>query len=242
MKALLFLIAVVACAQGPIREEQSVEVKGVLEVWRLQWKSPPKPGCEAGPGWYTCPCAGFSFGESGKVDLVRLRQGKEVERLALTPLFEGDPILQRWPTTDKDMDDPDTADPATVARRPVVRLMNFADYDHDGHATEFYLQTSAGPCGHIQGVVIGVSASDPQLHAFRSRQRQKMLVLQRRESDALLKGSGPVHVVDFPCGDHGENKQIELQLQPGPRGIDVTMERYACPRLDNARPLMKEAQ
>ena len=222
------------------REEQTVEVNGVREVWRLEWKAPPKPTCEATPGWYTCPCSGFSFGESGALDLVRLRQGREVERLALKPLFEGDAIVQRWPTTEKDTED---VDAAVVARRPVVKIMNLADYDHDGKATEFYLQTSAGPCGHTQGVVIGVSAANPKLHAFGTALHpEKPLVLQKGAWEELLKARGPVQVVDWPCGDHGENKQIELRLQPSARGIDVMREDYACPRTDHARLLKRIPQ
>jgi hypothetical protein len=45
---------------------------------------------------------------------------------------------------------------AEIAKRPPVQLMYFGDYDHDGAATEFYLQTDAVPCGKSYGVVIGV--------------------------------------------------------------------------------------
>ncbi len=216
------MIALLLLAATLVREEQTITVNGVPEVWRLQWKSPPQPACDAkDQSWMNCPCEGFAYGESGSLDLVRLRQGREVERLPLSPLFDGPAMLQRWPTTDKDL----------VAKRPVVRLMNFADYDHNGAATEFYLQTSSGPCGHIQGVVIGVSSSNSRLHVFGSSLHpDKALVLQRREWDDLLNARGPVRVVDWFCGDHGQNKQIELRLQATPAGIEVIREVYPCPR------------
>src|SRR5258708_14759957 len=74
-----------------IREEQTVMVDGVSETWRLEWRKAPHPVCDAADDmWFTCPCEGFAFGEGGIVDLVRLRNGAEVDRLALAPLFTGD--------------------------------------------------------------------------------------------------------------------------------------------------------
>jgi hypothetical protein len=250
MKLLaLLLLAAAAYGQGLIREEQTITVNGTPEVWRLQWKSPPKPICGAtDENFYTCPCAGFAFGEAGTLDLIRLRQGREVERLALTPLFanndwsDGLAIVPRWPQMSQDIDNRESPGFASkVAKRPVVRLMNFGDYDHDGNATEFYFQTHAGPCIHTAGVVIGVSATNPKLHAFgTARNPASALSLQKQEWQALLKAQGAVHIVDWNCGDHGSEQQIELLLQATPKGIDIIQETYACPRAANARPLKKE--
>jgi hypothetical protein len=75
-------------ARPVVHEERQVRIGGHTELWRLEWEKPPLPACEAGdPMWFTCPCAGFAFGERGLLDLVRLRDSKEVERLPLTPLF-----------------------------------------------------------------------------------------------------------------------------------------------------------
>lgn len=251
MKAFILLAcaAITSFAAGPIREEQTIEVQGVREVWRLEWKSPPKPECVGAGDWYNCPCNGFAFGETGTLDLVRLRQGREVDRMPLNPLFKafGEPgrmIVPRFPVGEKDMDNPDAPDlPAIVARRPPVKLMQFADYDHDGAATEFYLQTETGPCGHRWGMLVGVSKSNPRLHAFGSAlDPDNPLSLEKREWDALLKARGPVHVEDWLCGDHGKGRQTELQLQATPRGIEVIREDYACPRIENARPLKRQPQ
>lgn len=246
--ALIFACVVALRGAGPIREQQTIEIAGVREMWRLEWTSAPKPECGTGD-WYTCPCNGFAFGESGSLDLVRLREGREVERLSLNPFFKawgetGRLIVPRSPITQKDMDDPDAPDlPAIVARRPPVRLMQFADYDHDGAATEFYLQTETGPCGHRWGVVVGVSKTNPRLHAFGSAAHPgQPLSLEKREWEAVAKGTGAAHIEDWLCGDHGEGKQTELQLRATPRGIEVTREVYACPRQPNARPLSRELQ
>src|SRR5262245_14552584 len=56
---------------GLLREEQTLIVNGAAEVWRLEWKSTPKPYCvlEArDESWAVCPCDGFAFGEAGPLD------------------------------------------------------------------------------------------------------------------------------------------------------------------------------
>src|SRR5207248_2189664 len=130
-------------------------VNGVSEIWRLQWKAPPKPEC--GPlddVAFTCPCMGLGYGEAGQLDLVRLRNGREYERLALSPFFSDlgpdKAVVQRWKVSNRDsaellahFDDDDwqrTAQQA-MSRRAVVKVMNFVDYDHDGRSTEFFIQT-----------------------------------------------------------------------------------------------------
>jgi len=92
----LLLLAVLVLGQSleypkpNIREEQQVVVNGVTETWRLQWKGAPHPECDASEaGAITCPCYGFAFGESGDLDVVRLRAGIEIDRLPINPLVAG---------------------------------------------------------------------------------------------------------------------------------------------------------
>ena len=162
--AILLLLACPALlGQGLVREEKSVAVDGATEVWRLVWKSAPGPACSADDvEAFTCPCTGFAFGEAGQIDLVRLKDGHEIDRLSLTPLFRDAPvhpaeaIVQRWETHHGDI----TSDARQLTRRvhnrPVVSVMDLADYDHDGRSTEFFLQTGTLPCGKRVGVVIGL--------------------------------------------------------------------------------------
>src|SRR5258708_10554751 len=62
-----------------IREEQTVVVNGAIETWRLEWKTAPKPYCPP-VEVPVCPCNGFGYGESGQLDLVRTRNGREGDR------------------------------------------------------------------------------------------------------------------------------------------------------------------
>jgi hypothetical protein len=170
-----------------VREEQAVTVNGVEERWQLVWSSVPKPYCDASDaGSLTCPCMGFAYGETGDLFLIRIREGKEIDRLHLTPLFteSEEAVLQRWPVDyDKDfkaIDDPNF--PATAKTRPIVRIMDFADYDHDGEKTEFYLQTLSLACGKRFGVVVGLSKKNRHLHAFgTASDPTKPLHLQKQE-------------------------------------------------------------
>jgi len=234
-----------------IREEQHIVVNGATETWRLLWKTAPKLYCGANESdvSLTCPCMGFAYGESGDLYLVRLRNGTEIDRLHLTPMFKegGEAVVQRWPTDeDRHFPSADHEDFANlVSRRPTVQVMHLDDYDHDGKRTEFYLQTSTLPCGKSVGVVVGLSTNNTRLHVFGTASNpSKPLYLQRHEWQALRNASsGPVNTVDWPCGDHGADTQTEIQLQWSAEGINGKSREYTCPpnnegrRLINERPL-----
>ena len=270
LSGLLAAVALVICAAHPafagesrakkmrsarLREERVVQVNGHPEVWRLEWRAKPVPEC--GPtdfGWETCPCEGFAFGERGPLDLVRLRGGKEIERLSLTPLFDGDDdlfgrgrgaILRRVKPTAADEEEdsreqqragaglPDTARLASAVRaRPPESVMNLGDYDHDGQATEFLLQIGAGFCDWREAVVVGVSHSEPHLHAFHAIGQREPLALHPDHWKALLAAKGPIRRVDTSwggqCGNHGSETETELELSADSRGISVSWYEYEC--------------
>jgi hypothetical protein len=189
---------------------------------------------------------GFAYGEAGDLYLVRLRGGSEIDRLHLTPLFLEEPnaVVQRWPTDhQRDFDLSEREDfSRIVSSRPVVQVMHFGDYDHDGRQAEFYLQTETLPCGKSTGVVIGVSRSNPRLHVFASASNPtEPLYLQRREWEALRgASSGPITVMDWACGDHGAETEIELQLDWSVDGVKVLRREYTCPAANEARRLIHE--
>ena len=227
-----------------VREEQNVKVDGVIETWRLQWAAAPKPHCDSSDaGSLTCPCIGFVYGEAGDLFLVRLREEKVIDRLHLTPLFteESKAVVQRWPADyDRDFRDFKRDDfPAIVSNRPIARVMDFADYDHDGRKTEF-LQTESAPCGKSTGVVIGLSRNNPHLHAFGTVTNPgKPLYLRKHEWEALRDESGPVEVMDWRCGDHGSETEIRVRLQSTPNGIAGTRREFSCPA-DESQRLIRE--
>lgn len=188
---------------------------------------------------------GFAYGEIGDLYLVRIRNGAEIDRLRLTPFFTEEPgaALQRWPADyDRDFDVLKKSDfPEVVESRPTVQLMRLADYDHDGMSTEFYVETESLPCGKSAGIVVGISKRNPRLHAFGTAAHpNKTLYLQKREWDALRDAAKPVTVVDWPCGDHASQTQVELTLKWSAAGIEGVRREYDCDSSDNKGELTDE--
>lgn len=241
--AILLLLAGAVAAQTPfarVREERKIVIDGVEETWRLVWTARPTPYCVVGDTSFTCPCDGFAYGEAGPMELVRLRKGVAAERIALAPLFSDHfgrdnsvAVVPRWPPsreTDTDEAFLKRGQREVVMRRPAVSILNFADYDHDGRATEFYLQTSSIACGWQFGVVIGVSRANPRLHVFTTADNQDSpLRLRYPLWENIRKAAGPFETTEWTCGDHGEETQSRLSLSWTPQGITGTRRTYTCP-------------
>jgi hypothetical protein len=241
---LALLVGTSALAEKPnsaIREEHKVVVDGIEELWRLEWAGPTIPVCspEEPDVWMTCPCSGFAFGESGKLVLVRKKPGQQEERFDLSQLFtgeydtpgeEGQVVLRRWDVDKRDMDDSKSPDfSARVRARPVDQVMRFADYDHDGRATEFLLQVGTLPCGKQMSLAIGISRNKQHLHVFSTVEHpERPLVLQAWEWESLLRAKTPTRVLDWKCGDHAANAETELELSADAKGIHTTKWTYEC--------------
>jgi hypothetical protein len=250
-KYLLVLACPALLGQGLVREEKSLVVDGKTEVWRLVWKHPPKPACSPeGDEWMTCPCNGFSFGEAGRLDLVSIREGHEIDRLPLTPLFDEVPVypslavVQRWPMLAGEAIGTNAHESMErIHARPAVDVMDLADYDHDGKSTEFFLQTGTLPCGKRVGVVIGLSAGNPPLHAFGSAlHAEKPLCLRKEQWDALRFSAGQIRVVDWTCGDHGADTETEIELQATSAGIRAVSREFACDADGRRGKLLSETE
>ena len=234
-----------------VREEQQIVVDGTKEVWRLEWKTAPTAYCPPDDEmWATCPCAGFAYGEEGAVDLTRAREGKEIDRLPLGPFFDldvppsrpGDAVLRRWEPRADDRDEyASEALPRKVYQRPISRIMQFGDYDHDGRRSEFVLQVGTVACGHTQGIVVGVSRENPRLHAFgTAAQPEKPLILDPTHWDTLMRATAPIKVIDWACWDHGSGTETELELRTGPEGISGVRREFECKEGDGRGALKSE--
>jgi hypothetical protein len=256
---LLLCAALLGAAARPaefLREQKAVTVDGKREQWQLVWAGRPKPIC--GPQdvemAVTCPCTGFAYGEMGKLQLVRKRGGKEVERMALGPYFpdlpesdsKGLAALQWRPMTSADFasasDGISPAFLAEVSKRPGRRVMEPADYDKDGNASEFLVQVSAGPCGHTDYALFGVSKAQPKLHVFGTADHPgDMLVLAGSAWQALLTARGAAKVTAWPCGDHGSDVRQELLLSASAGQIRVRQRTWSCPDDGAPERLVAEA-
>jgi hypothetical protein len=238
------------------REQKAVVVNGVRESWRLQWETIPQSTCgvEDLEVALACPCAGFAYGEAGRLALVRMRAGHPQERLELAPFFKdqgapGSPglaVLQhRRPIPaaahDEDDDWHHAADfdfRKRVDARGPTELMKFGDYNHDGRASEFLLQVGVRPCGLPRMILVGVSRFTPQLHVFASAELpEQPLVLPATVWAALLKGTRPVHAVESGCDDPdsgGTETTVDVWAQRGV--LHARRESAPCPGHDAAGP------
>ncbi len=240
-----------------LREQRSVRVQGAKEVWQLVWEGKPSAVCgpEEGDIAITCPCSGLAYGEYGKLFLVRNRDGREIERLDLGPLFgkagyldadqnEGAAYVQRWPWKIGDFDRQARDDPtllSDIERRPAPLIMRLADYDRDGEASEFLIQVGTLPCGKWQFAALGVSAKQPHLHALASAANPDTpLIMPLNAWQALLKGPGPHTVTTWACNDHGSEVRTELVVSASHGEIHVKNRTFSCPENGQAEKLLSE--
>lgn len=254
LAAIIAVNSNVACAMPPIvRESHHVRIGNVTETWRLQWLSKPKQVCTPpDPNWTTCPCSGFELGQSGRLAVIRLRGGKEIDRLEISGYFGGDfpvadsdeAVLPYKPLNQTDyMHGEDPAFAARMTKRPMVKVMSFDDYDHDGHATEFVLQTDTEPCGKRYGILIGISARSPKLHVFGSvAHPQQPLELPMWYWDLLRGTAGPLSEVTWHCGDHASDVETELEVEATPKGFHVVSRNFECDDEGNRGALRDESE
>ena len=154
-------------------------------------------------------------------------------------------ILPKWPVYDNDMDIKDSIRFFEIVKqRPIVKILNIADYDHDGRATEFILQVGAQSCGHEQTIMVGISKNNPSLHVFGSiAHPDSPLTFQRPEIwKALLQSKGDTTVVEWPCGDHGAEEEDRIEFHTTSKGIQVFRLIYSCESKHSAQKLLSREE
>jgi hypothetical protein len=127
-----------------------------------------------------------------------------------------------------------------VSKRKPKDLMNFADYDHYGRATEFLLQVATTPCGKHQMILVGVSKSMPLLHVFSTPEKPNSpLLLGAWEWEALLKSDGHTSVTDWNCGDHGSGYEWKAILDAHDGALLAKLRSYECNAQGSAGKLIE---
>jgi len=218
-------------------------VNGREETWRLEWRSKPAEICSPEEEeWYTCPCDGFEFGESGQLDLVRLVKGREIDRLSLSPLFtdipgpkwDGVAALPHWPRLESDLSHPEAFSTpgfaARIRKRNPVKIMRFGDYDHDGQATEFVLQVGASACGFRRCIVVGVGRGNDGLHAFCTAEQvdEPLGLRSRGDWEIVRKAARSIALIQLSCGDHGSETEETVHISWDARGLHATVSEKRC--------------
>lgn len=242
-------------ADTTIRERRAVTRAATQETWELRWRSTPSLVCTPDePLWITCPCHGFEFGEAGDLEVVRRRNGRDVDRLHLTPLFAGRnqpgwetgmAALRRWPELPADRDafikaDPDERELAAFARavttRGSVSVLAMHDYNGDGAATEFLLNVGTLGCGEPEAMVVGISDKHPTLHPFGTAEHPDTPLVLRRMQWDQLRTSNPYRAVTWQCRGP-EEEQVEVAISVDEKGIHAREKRFACDRSGRGRQL-----
>jgi hypothetical protein len=232
-----------AAVQPVVREEAQVVVDGRKETWRLVWRAPPKLDC-VDANWWACPCNGLAFGETGVLDVVRVRPDGSEDRLEL-----GERTVERWIPTKAETSaamsagladtDQDAGVPLTRAQlqgHAVATIMKIADYDHDGRATEFVLQVAAGPCWHRDAVLVGLERTNDALHVFvddtsdpdPGAASDHEITLEPSDWEKA-KVALPRTFTRVGCGDHGATEAEFLTLSRGPKGLRAKGHTRHCP-------------
>jgi len=240
--ALIVTTPVAAHGKTVVREQRSVMIDGLKDVWRLIWRSTPSDRNSCGPAQpemaMTCPCSGAAYAQVGDLVLERERPGRPTERMSLTPLFAGSDMLSeekgpvamlaRWPARSRDIEHNPT--PAAIRLRPAVPIMRLRDYNHDGIAGEFLLQVDTLPCGKHVLVAVGTTRDNPHLHALTTAEHpERPLALLQWEWDALARNPRPGEVMDTPCGDHGAEDDTTMVLSTSRGRLHATRITSTCP-------------
>lgn len=257
-------LAVVLALPGPafagrgalVREQRTVWVDGARETWRLVWQNQPHPICAVTDleTSITCPCIGVAYGQAGRLALVRLQGGRQIDRLDLGGIFEdfdgpggveaGEIALQLHPLLEQDLRRKGlTALRGQVSRRPVTRIIAPADYNHDGQATEFLLQVGVAPCGKRQFAAIGVSKENPRLHVLGSMAHpDEPLVMPKAAWDALVRSPTPAPVLIWECEDHGSEVRSLLDVSARNGRIRAVDRDYGCESAGTAGRLIQSTE
>ncbi len=217
--------------KGPfIRDRAEVIVDGQKEVWLLEWRTAPDTVCIDPATFGTCACEGFAYGESGSLWLRRKQGDVVTEELPFDTLFaDGKSKLVRWVPSADEVAAKKVGEASAIVARPVVPILVFADYDHDGQATEFLLQISSEPCGHVGTVAVGVDRHNPKLHVFSSVERNaQSLVLNGKKEWHEVRANKSASLLELACGDHGNKEELRFEVTSDDRGIHLVEKKRAC--------------
>ena len=234
-----------------LRERRKVSVNGHVETWELRWSSPPHEVCTAADNYFAGPCSGFAYGQAGPLYLVRKWRGREIDKLDLriprpsnnldelsdfdSPEGIYQPSVMLHAVESSDWERHERHDPtlaADIAKRPLVQVMNLADYNHDGAATEFLFQVGTLPSTRRMMVLIGVSADNPKLHAFSvAETAPDAFVAVRGAWESLRQSKGSTAIIEWACFDHGSETQTTLHIWTTNGLLHATRTVTPCPDL-----------
>ncbi len=215
-------------SKGPfVRDRAELTLDGVKEVWTLEWKSMPTTACLDEESFASCQCQGVAYAETGSLELVRRRLGAPTETLPLDVLFQGGTRLVRWAPTDDEKKNKKPAPLEAIVSRPLVPILAFQDFDHDGRASEFLLRISA-TCDHQGTVLVGIDKKNKKLHVFASvEEPDQALVLNGEAAWQEVRAKGSAEVLDRACAS-GTTDERKMHVTADASGLHASTTRKPC--------------
>jgi hypothetical protein len=217
--------------EGLVRERVPVRVDGACEWWSLEWREKPAPACRSVIGGLDWSCVGFRHADSGALELVVKRDGRERDRFAVSSLFVGGTAVVSL-CAPIDADETKTAAElsSVCSGRRKLRALVPEDIDHDGHATEFLLHVET-EVGRERWVALGVSRWDARVHAFGTAEHPtNPLRMVRSHWDGIIVSTDVDHHVsgDEPCSESRTGIQTETAFRWDDAGLHATATHEAC--------------
>lgn len=203
-----------------IRDRVEVDIGQGPETWLLRWKKAPKPACFTAEARKLARCLGLAGpGESGPIEIVRVRDGAEVAASDLTPIFgqEDAPVIARFPPGVRF-----SAKALTEAK--ATKVMDLRDYNQDGRAAEFVLvgryNPRRGPPLDRIGHLTGLSPNGGGLFSY--------AIEGTGTWESVRTMTDTFELVLIPCNDHASDLEYVDVFTRTPRGVTREMRKYRC--------------
>lgn len=199
-----------------IRERVDLVFNGVAETWMLRWKTGPMPACFTTEAKAMARCSGVTGGgETGTIEIVRVREGKEIFAQDVSDL-----LVEGWGLVLPKFEKPPRFSAKGLTDAATVPLIHLADYNQDGQAAEFVLPGPYRAWVDRPGMLIGFSPSNEKLNVFFG-QSMAMWEAVRTMKDSL-------EVITLHCLDHASPTEMVDLFTKGPKGVVRGRKEWAC--------------
>lgn len=199
-----------------VRDRVELDFAGAKETWLLRWKEEPKPACFVEEAKQSGKCLGIDgAGESGQLEIVRIKDGKEIASEDLTELLaeKGPLVLPRY------------ADGVRFSARglttaPPKPLLVLGDYNQDGVAAEFVMQGPMRVWAPRPGVLIGFGKGSGKLFGYKT--------IDTATWEKVKTTSSVLEVVTTRCFDHASPTEYVDIFTKTSAGVTRGRKEFTC--------------
>ena len=199
-----------------VRDRVDLDFAGSRETWLLRWKDAPKPACFVEEAKQTAKCLGIAGpGESGRLEIVRIKDGNEIVSEDLTELLaEKEPlVISRFSSGVR-------YSARGLASAPSKPLLVLGDYNQDGVAAELVMQGPMRVWVSRPGVLIGFAKSTGKLFGYKT--------IDTATWENVKTMSATLEVVTTRCFDHGSPTEYVDIFKKTPAGVTRGRKEFNC--------------